>query len=223
MKRPPEDSALPPELQAELERSRSAGHDYDVLGKLPQLRAALDAAPLMGHTHGASSTFAAGWKLTLVSAALGGVMFGAWSVLQRPSPPPPPAARVEQQPSAPAMPEPEAVAPLPAAIEPIRPEPAATSQPATRSSRREIAQLVRIRALLEQDPEAAYRLAQRSDQEFPRGVLSEERKALQVVALAKRGTPEAAQRKAREFFAAYPQSPMRDLVESALRAQPGVR
>jgi outer membrane protein assembly factor BamD (BamD/ComL family) len=75
---------------------------------------------------------------------------------------------------------------------------------------------VRIRALLERDPTAAYRLAQRSEREFPGGVLSEERQALQVVALAKSGATEDARRKAVRFFARYPESPMRELVESAL-------
>jgi outer membrane protein assembly factor BamD (BamD/ComL family) len=90
-------------------------------------------------------------------------------------------------------------------------------RPVAPSSRREISQLVRIRALLEEDPAAAYRLAQRSEREFPHGVLSEERRALQVLALAKSGATEAADRKAREFFARYPQSPLRELVEAALK------
>jgi hypothetical protein len=59
-------------------------------------------------------------------------------------------------------------------------------------------------------------LAQRSEQEFPHGVLSEERQALSVIALQKSGSTGAAERKARAFFSRYPQSPMREFVEAAL-------
>ena len=40
MKRLFDDPSLPPELRADLQRSRRAGEDYDALAKLPQLRAA---------------------------------------------------------------------------------------------------------------------------------------------------------------------------------------
>jgi hypothetical protein len=110
-------------------------------------------------------------------------------------------------------------------VEPAeRAVPAATRAPAiaapaaasSSSSRREISQVVRIRALLETNPRAAYRLAQRSEQEFRHGVLSEERQALSVIALKKSGAADAAERKARAFFSRYPQSPMREFVEAAL-------
>jgi hypothetical protein len=48
-------------------------------------------------------------------------------------------------------------------------------------------------------------------------VLSEERQALQVLALAKSGDMDAANQRAQAFFARYPQSPMRELLEEALR------
>ncbi|MET0390969.1 MAG: hypothetical protein ABW321_33670, partial [Polyangiales bacterium] len=41
MKRLFDDPELPPELRGDLMRSRAAGHDYDALAKLPQLRAAM--------------------------------------------------------------------------------------------------------------------------------------------------------------------------------------
>jgi outer membrane protein assembly factor BamD (BamD/ComL family) len=85
------------------------------------------------------------------------------------------------------------------------------------SSRREIAQLVRIRALLERDPRAAHRLAERSEREFPRGLLNEERRALAIVALAKSGAKQLAEQDAQRYFARYPHSPMRELIEAALR------
>jgi hypothetical protein len=84
------------------------------------------------------------------------------------------------------------------------------------SSRREIAQLVRIRRLLERDPSAAYRLTVRSEREFPDGLLSEERGALAIVALAKLGSKQLAERTAQRYIARYPHSPMRALIEAAL-------
>lgn len=85
------------------------------------------------------------------------------------------------------------------------------------SSRREIAQLVRIRALLEREPAAAYRLARRSEREFPRGILAQERQALAIVALASTGAKERAREQARAFFARYPNSPLRATVDAALQ------
>ncbi|MDD9941604.1 MAG: hypothetical protein OXU20_11230 [Myxococcales bacterium] len=85
------------------------------------------------------------------------------------------------------------------------------------AARREIAQLVRIRGLLASDPAAAHRLALRSAREFPDGLLVEERRALIVIALARSGRRAEAARRARAFLARYPDSPMREQVEAALR------
>lgn len=85
------------------------------------------------------------------------------------------------------------------------------------TSRREIAQLLQIRALLARDPVAAHRLALRSEREFPRGLLGEERQALAIVALARTGAQHEAEQNARSYFARYPHSPMRALIEAALR------
>ena len=93
------------------------------------------------------------------------------------------------------------------------------SMPET-SSRREIAQLVRIRALLARDPNAAYRLAQRSEREFPQGLLSEEREALSILALAKSGAHAAAVAKARDHQARFPESTMRGVIQAALQPTP---
>jgi hypothetical protein len=220
----PSDSELSPELRAELDRSRRAGHDYDALGKLPQLHAAL-AATGPGVDGDAGSSGAglftkppaalSSWKIVLLGAALGTAAFGAWSVRDQQAP-------VETKPNMvdPSTPStPEAMRDAPATVERSvgeaepKPEPA----PSVRSSRREIDQLDRVRQLLELDPSAAYRLARQSEREFPNGLLSEERRALQVLALAKRGALDAAQREAHAFFARYPQSPMRERVEEALR------
>lgn len=232
------DPELSSELRAELERSRRAGHDYDVLGKLPQLRAALKASethadPPSGESGSASNAspltqthmaFSA-WKVLLLAAIVGA---GAWrmqrgqtestraAVVDRPS-----ESVVETQPPAePASPivsEAASVAAEKQADSIGKTEAQSDPPRSVRSSRREIAQLVRIRQLLERNPGAAYRLARQSEREFPDGVLSEERRALLVIALANRGAKEEAAREAQAFFARYPQSPMRERVEAALR------
>lgn len=228
MKRPLDQEALPPELRAELLRSRQAGHEYDALGKLPQLRAALNEAAASGRDPLAeleSSTLPSrfnpallnipplAWKLALI-AAIGSAVFIAWP---RPQQDTPARAPVVQRAQPAPKPQPATEAPAPRAEVVANQDAAIPQPPAIRSSRREIAQLVRIRALLERDPIAAYRLAQRSESEFPQGLLSEERQALQVLALAKSGSRDAAERKARAFFERYPQSPMRERIEGELR------
>jgi hypothetical protein len=284
MKRLLDDSGSPRELRDELLASRRAGHDYDTLAKLPQLRAALeratsatDGSALERETASSLERFAragrrvghSAWKLVLLAAAIGTSAWLAWPAQRSPAGPiaPTPAQLNEAGPEAQPRESPsDVIAPAPApnppasavgatpgspnkapmidigrsapAANPPPPSavgsatrsansppardvgaasPAVSPRPAAASSRREIAQLVRIRALLEDDPAAAYRLAQRSEREFPHGVLSEERRALQVLALAKSGATEAADRNAREFLARYPQSPLRELVEAALQ------
>ena len=235
MRRLFDDPQLPAELRQDLMRSRAAGQDYPTAAKLLQLRAALsDPArldlpepPELGGTvkQLAWRISHPAWKL-VVLVALGGT--AAWVV--RTAVPDSQATQARQLQAAPQadapVPPPQAAAPAPAQpSEPAQvvamPEPPVVSRPnPASSSRREIAQLVRIRALLDQDPAAAYQLAVRSEREHPRGVLSEERRALAIIALTKTGQPQTAQRKAREFFARYPQSPMREVIEAALRTFP---
>lgn len=224
-------------------RSQRAGRDYDVEGKLPQLREAFDDVPphggelleqgttssLGGVGAGLSRLAPTLLKLAVLAAVGGVAVYLAWpepagpQVRARPARPvrseiaARPAERDLTPPPVP-QPQPAVTALEPAADDAIAaPGPAPSAEAAPRSSRREIAQLVRIRALLERDPAAAHRLAERGEREFPRGVLSEERQALQVLALAKSGDWDAATQRARQFFARYPQSPMRELVEAALR------
>jgi hypothetical protein len=243
MKRLFEDPALSSELRAELSRAQRAGREYDVSAKLAQLRAAVESAQPT-QTELLEQGAAAGVdpsggplasplivKLTLSAALLGMAAYLVWPEARPAEPkpePPPPAAAIQpsepapiaaelhaaESPAATAPPAIAAATPLPSVPEE---GPVMALKPASRSSRREIAQLVRIRALLDDSPIAAYQLAQRSEQEFPRGVLGEERRALQVEALAKSGRTANAERKAREFFARYPQSPLRERVEAALR------
>jgi hypothetical protein len=175
------------------------------------------------------------WKLALLVTVGGTSMLAAWpahreprlsqpALTQQPTDVPatqPPIAREAEPPAKTSTPN-GTDGPVGAPTRTIVDEPAPVAltapvaRPSARSSRREIAQLQRIRALLERDPAAACRLAQRSEQEYPLGLLSEERQALQVLALAKTGATEAAARKARQFFARYPESPMRERLESAL-------
>ena len=236
MRRLFDDPQLPAELRQDLMRSRAAGQDYPTAAKLLQLRAALsDPArldlpepPELGGTvkQLAWRISHPAWKL-VVLVALGGT--AAWVVrtaLPDVQATQAPQLRAAPQADSPVLPPPQAAAPAPVQpSEPAQvvatPEPPAVSRPnPASSSRREIAQLVRIRALLDQDPAAAYQLAVRSEREHPRGVLSEERRALAIIALTKTGQPQTAQRKAREFFARYPQSPMREVIEAALRTFP---
>jgi hypothetical protein len=177
------------------------------------------------------------WKLALLVTVGGASMLAAWPAQREPrlsqsaltqqptdapAMQPPPSAREVEAPAKTSTPagtaEPVGAPTLTLVDEPAPVALAApVARPSARSSRREIAQLQRIRALLERDPTAAYRLAQRSEQEYPHGLLSEERQALQVLALAKTGATEAAARKAQQFFARYPESPMRERLESALK------
>ena len=235
MRRLFEDPEQPQVLRDELIRSRDAGRDYPAELKLPQLQAALaDSSrqpegrvePGPGFTPRAVHP---AWKLALVAAVSGGAV--AWLVWpesqsahrsselravmpaqpKQEAPPPPAAEPARQSPEAPT-----AAAPVEPAAEASATDAPPHETPA-KSSRREIAQLIRIRSLLSRDPAAALRLAERSEREFPSGLLSEERRALAIVALAKTGARESAAVKAREYFARYPQSPMRGLIEAELK------
>lgn len=81
------------------------------------------------------------------------------------------------------------------------------------ASRREIAQLARIKALLEEDPAAARRLIRTAQREFPAGLLVEEREGLDVIALFALEESERARKNAQRFVARYPQSPLRPKLE----------
>ena len=125
-----------------------------------------------------------------------------------PAPPSPAAARESSAP------------PLPAA--PLRLDPATALAPSGTAvspgvaARREIEQLIQIRALLRRDAAAAYELAQRSAREFPRGALREEREALTALALSRIGEHARAQEQARAFLQSYPNSPLRAVVQRLL-------
>ena len=244
MRRLFEDPEQPQALRDELLRSRDAGRNYPTEHKLAQLQAALADSSRQPDVHTeagpglAARVLHPAWKLALVAAVGGGIVaWLAWPAAPvrrsselrvfvpaqakvEPAPPPPPPPPTEPSP----IPPPAAAEPAPAPAV-STPAAAARAEPASelpapdaaaKSSRREIAQLIRIRSLLARDPAAALRLAERSEREFPLGLLSEERRALAIVALAKTGARESAAAKAREYFARYPQSTMRGLIEAAL-------
>jgi len=84
--------------------------------------------------------------------------------------------------------------------------------------RREIADLGRIKALLESDPAQAYRLAQAGHRVHRRGMLRHEREGLAVLALwnlDRRGEAEA---RSRAFLTRYPNSPLRAEIERRSQA-----
>jgi hypothetical protein len=230
MRRLFEDPELPAGLREDLVRSRDAAHDYPAHAKLAQLQAALSDPTRQPLERGSLwRAVHPGWKLAAL-LALGGASAFVARPAERAPQPRPQTASTPAQPSAAAPVAPPAP---PDAAEPVEPpvppegaapptpeSPAAATAPQSSSSRREIAQLVRIRALLAEDPLAAYRLALRSEREFPRGLLTEERQALAIVALAKSGSRDGAVTKARDFFTRYPHSTMRQLIESALGREP---
>jgi hypothetical protein len=78
---------------------------------------------------------------------------------------------------------------------------------------REVAQLGRIRQLLERDPRQALQLAQAGHREFGRGLLHQEREGLAVIALWRLGRSDEAAERTRAFVARYPQSALREQVE----------
>jgi hypothetical protein len=234
MKRLLDDAQLSAEVRDDLLRSRAAGGQYPTAAKLLQLRAALsraDAAPAVAGSN-AWQAVPSGWKLLAVAALAGtGALFAAQPATQpatqpaaQPATQPTPQLDVAEQPESPVQPAPErveapiAVQPREPAVGAPQPSAAAPARPGASSSRREIAQLVRIRALLGSDPAAALRLAERSEREFPHGLLSEERQALSIVALAKSGAHDAASKRAQRYFARFPHSPMREPISASLQA-----
>ncbi len=106
------------------------------------------------------------------------------------------------------------------------PQPGTSAEPANTppvaaasASRREIAQLVRIRALLERDPARAHRAILASSREFPAGVFAEERAGLDAIALFRSGERQRAKVGATEFIARHPNSPLRPRLEQILSGE----
>lgn len=143
--------------------------------------------------------------------------------------------KVEQAPQPPVEAPVAAVEQAQPAAEPSTtlPEPSTAAAPAVRAHdmhapaardddaelRREIAQLGRIKALIDRDPNAAARLAIEGDREFHRGMLRQERGALAIFALWNAGRHAEATRRAQAFIERYPDSPSRARIERLLSGQ----
>jgi hypothetical protein len=239
-----DDPQTAPELRADLERSASAASEYDVAAGLIGLQAAIGAPmPPVGSggaaSSGASVTGTAGAaakvgglsalgagsiKLVLVGVvATGGAaaITTAWldrphtdiapvAADERPVAGPNSSARAVQVPQ-PSPPQPAAPTPY---LAPVPPAP--TDDAAQVALRSEIAQLGRIKALVDEDPARAYELVRAGQREFAPGILRHEREALAVRALWNMGSRDAARREARRFLERYPQSPLRPRIEQLL-------
>jgi hypothetical protein len=70
----------------------------------------------------------------------------------------------------------------------------------------ELALLLEARRRAHNDPEATLRLAAEHARRFPHGVLAPEREVLAIEALRALGLPEQAEKRVRDFRAAYPDS-----------------
>jgi hypothetical protein len=180
------------------------------------------AAALSSASSAAKPALSFAFKSTLavvVSTLIGVAGFQAYGVDEKPAP------ATIAQPAPLSTPTPLiAPAPPPAPIElapvvgaaPVaQPQPARDASARARDSRsrREIAQLERIRELLADDPAAAFRLAQASQLEFPSGAFREERAGLSIIALFELGDSVSARARAVRFMARYPQSPMRERIQ----------
>lgn len=100
-----------------------------------------------------------------------------------------------------------------AAPRPVVRERANTPVDADVGLRREIDHLARVKGLIEQDPNAAYALAQEGNRTLS-SMLREERDGLSVLALDRAGDRERARRLAHEFVRRYPHSPLRARIEA---------
>jgi hypothetical protein len=236
-----DDPDLSAQLRTDLELAVHTPQQFDVAAGLTQLRATLDApqdasAQGDGAAGGDSSAAQYGalsqgkalpWGLKAVWTGVAGVsavvlgVIGAsyfapgaqapaWrSPAPRAGQPAEPAAAAEQ--SAGAKPSADA-APFAQPSTDAAPV-APPTAPGASASRREIAQLVRIKQLLRRDPAAAYRLARASQREFPSGALREEREGLAAIAAWLSGPRARARALTEQYLARYAQSPLRERLE----------
>jgi hypothetical protein len=215
MKPPPrlmDDPAVAPELQEGLSELATTQLPFDTAAGFSAFQEALgsaaNAAPAIGGAVSAGTLVAGSVVLMLAGAGM-----YAWL-----APSTKPTRAAEPTPVvAPAVP----VAPAVAAPEPVAPEPELAPGPGLVKEEaraaagptpldREVAAMVRAKALVESKPRAALALLQRLEREHPRGTLSEEREGLRLLALFAAGEHETALSERASFLARYPQSPMRE-------------
>jgi hypothetical protein len=217
-----DDSSASTQLKRELAEFEATRISYDTEAGWAELQRAIDSGAA-GITGGSAATgvtaklLPLAMKLALLAVMGGGsiatVRWLTAEPVQRsraPAPSQPMAAPAPVQIAPPDQTEARAgvvESQGPARLE--KPDPAA-------DSRREIAQLARIRALLKRDPAAAHRAILAGQREFPNGLLREEREGLEVIALARIGERTRAREQAQRFIGRYPKSPLRPRLEQLL-------
>jgi len=229
---------MPAALRADLERVANHSVSYDAalgfvalqqtLGDVPPGDPHETVAAASGTGAGTSAAVPTLLKLALVAAVGGGIALATHWIASDGEPksarapiaaaPQTPAARTPA-PLAPVAPAPTAPAATPAPPPTAAAEPARNAAPQPNASRREIAQLLRIRALLERDPAAAHRAIQAANREFPSGVLREERDGLEAIALFRAEKASDARAHAERFIERYPRSPLRERLERLLAGE----
>jgi hypothetical protein len=236
-----EESGVAAELRAELQSAADSGDPYDTGAGFARLQRALvgaaaapaggspsadlsPAAELAGQGGSASSIAAMSFAAkAVIVAAIGSAVALGYAVLssQRGREPPVAAVRVPAVQTVPSTPRAAAPAPAPG------PQPLVAASPAAEvvqspesavasASRREIAQLNKIRAMLDRDPARAHRLIAASSREFPAGLFAEERAGLDAIALFRSGERRRAATAAERFIANHPKSPLRPRLERIL-------
>lgn len=230
MKRLIDDPEIVGELRAELQRYATEQAQVDLKRAFENLEGTLQlkAAGTAGAARPGFWTWSAlsGSTKLLIIAAIGGSSALGVAALRSSEPTLQPQATVQALPAAalpPSEPQPSAAwSPAGASRPQLQPtaspparlaEPSASRSPVGSGSRREIAQLARIKSVLDHDPAAARRLIRTAQREFPAGLLVEEREGLDVIALFALGQHERARTSAERFIARYPQSPLRPKLE----------
>lgn len=232
-----DDRTAQPDLAADLEAYSRAAHPYDQAAGWKALERAIGESTSLQPASSKLDTLAnavpRALALKLTAAGLIAVGAAGWLAIANPF------SRHEQPRSVPrAAP---AVIATPPAAPPSIPPPMAEERPTTATpretpvtqpqravddaalrSRREIAQLGRIRELLSRDPRTAIRLAEAGHREFGAGMLYQEREALAILAMWSVGDVARADARSRVYLARFPSSAFRARIEAEQRAAGGV-
>lgn len=231
MKPPPrllDDPEVAPEVQDGLAQLASTELPFDAIAGLASLQGAIASSTQLAAAAGTTTEgsiaagASAGASISSGVVAAGGLALltaGAglylWLAPGEPKPAPEAKPRApvastaspESEQPEPAQPEPAApaLAPIPA---PIKEEPRVRALETPLE--REVAQMVRAKAMAEDRPRAALALLERLEREHPQGALSEERRGLRVIALWNAGEHARAKAERASFLARHPHSPMRE-------------
>jgi hypothetical protein len=198
-------------LRTELRRYATEQAQVDLKRAYADLQETLQLKAAAPTTKSAWGSVTASTKLLIIAAVGGSAALGV-NALRSAEPAQQMHAIVSQTPSVRLAPPPPEVA-QPEAAPPVQVAASIRTPSTSSGSRREIAQLVRIKALLEHDPAAARRLIRAAQREFPAGLLVEEREGLDVIALFALGQHERARTSAERFIARYPQSALRSKLQ----------